>query len=139
MTLALRSFTFSVRLRRCGGYNCLIFDSLGQGAPIREQHLPFRYDWEAVVTPAVDYALTRPDVDGENSPLMGMSMGGYLAARAVAFEQRFRAAIFFDGVYDLHETMRGILPKEACGRSGRRRRAQVRAVAASRQHQDRGS
>jgi hypothetical protein len=39
------------------GYNCLSFDGPGQGAPVREQKLPFRYDWEKVVTPAVDYAL----------------------------------------------------------------------------------
>ncbi len=91
------------------GYNCLTFDGPGQGAPIRKQHLHFRYDWEAVVTPAVDYALTRPDVDGDHLALMGMSMGGYLAARAAAFEHRFRAAIFFDGMYDF----RGLLPKEA--------------------------
>jgi len=62
---------------------------------MREQKLPFRYDWEAVVTPAVDYVLTRPDVDRDNLALMGMSMGGYLAARAAAFEHRFRAAVFF--------------------------------------------
>jgi pimeloyl-ACP methyl ester carboxylesterase len=66
-----------------------------------------------VVTPAVDYALTRPDVDGDNLALTGMSMGGYLAARAAAFEHRVRAAVFFDGVYDLHESFRGLLPKEA--------------------------
>jgi pimeloyl-ACP methyl ester carboxylesterase len=95
------------------GYNCLTFDGPGQGAPMREQKLPFRYDWEAVVTPAVDYALTRPDVDEGNLVLMGMSMGGYLAARAVAFEQRFRAAVFFDGLYDLHESVQGMLPHEA--------------------------
>jgi pimeloyl-ACP methyl ester carboxylesterase len=95
------------------GYNCLTFDGPGQGAPIREQKLPFRYDWEAVVTPAVDYALTRPDVDGANLALMGMSLGGYFAARAVTFEHRPRAAIFFDGLYDFHESLRGALPKEA--------------------------
>jgi pimeloyl-ACP methyl ester carboxylesterase len=95
------------------GYNCLTFDGPGQGAPMREQNLPFRYDWEAVVTPAVDYALTRPDVDGGNLTLMGMSMGGYLAARAAAFEHRVRAAVFFDGVYDLYESFRNILPQEA--------------------------
>jgi pimeloyl-ACP methyl ester carboxylesterase len=95
------------------GYNCLTFDGPGQGAPIREQKLPFRYDWEAVVTPAVDYALTRPDVDGANLALMGMSLGGYFAARAVAFEHRPRAAIFFDGLYDFHESLRGAMPKEA--------------------------
>lgn len=80
---------------------------------MREQNLTFRYDWEAVVTPAVDYALTRPDVDGGNLALMGMSMGGFLAARAAAFEHRVRAAVFFDGVYDLHESFRSLLPKEA--------------------------
>ncbi len=45
------------------GYNCLTFDGPGQGAPLREHKLSFRYAWEAVVTPAVDDALTRPDAD----------------------------------------------------------------------------
>ena len=40
------------------------------------------------MTPAVDYALTRSDVDGNNLALMGMSMGGYFAARAAAFYAR---------------------------------------------------
>jgi pimeloyl-ACP methyl ester carboxylesterase len=95
------------------GYNCLTFDGPGQGAPIREQKLYHRYDWEAVVTPAVDYALTRYDVDGDNLALMGMSLGGYFAARAAAFEHRFRAAIFFDGLYDFYDSVRSTLPKEA--------------------------
>ena len=95
------------------GYNCLTFDGPGQGSPLREQKLPFRYDWEKVVTPAVDYALTRSDVDGANLALIGMSLGGYWAARSVAFEHRFRAAVFFDGVYDWYQAVRGLLPKEA--------------------------
>lgn len=95
------------------GYNCLTWDGPGQGAPMREQKLPFRPDWEKVVSPAVDYALTRPDVDPDNLVLIGMSLGGYLAARAAAFEHRFRAAVFFDGVYDFHASLRNILPKEA--------------------------
>jgi pimeloyl-ACP methyl ester carboxylesterase len=95
------------------GYNCLTFDGPGQGAPLRERKLPFRYDWERVVTPAVDYALTRPDVDSDNLALMGMSLGGYLAARTAAFEHRFSAAIFYDGVYDFSEFFRVALPNEA--------------------------
>jgi len=95
------------------GYNCLTWDGPGQGAPMREQKLPFRPDWEKVVTPAVDYALTRPDVDPDKLILVGMSLGGYLAARAAAFEHRFRAAVFFDGVYDFHESLRNLLPAEA--------------------------
>ena len=95
------------------GYNCLTFDGPGQGSPIREQKLYHRYDWEAVVTPAVDYALSRPDVDGDHLALMGMSLGGYFAARAAAFEHRFRAAVFFNGMYSPHESIRGSMPKEA--------------------------
>jgi alpha-beta hydrolase superfamily lysophospholipase len=32
------------------GYNCLTFEVPGQGALIREQHLPFLGDWEKVVS-----------------------------------------------------------------------------------------
>ena len=103
-------FFAAAAIRR--GYNCLTFDGPGQGSPMREQKLVFRPDWEKVVTPAVDYVLTRPDVDGDNLALLGMSLGGLWAARAAAFEQRFRAAIFFDGVYDLFESFRGMLPKD---------------------------
>jgi pimeloyl-ACP methyl ester carboxylesterase len=96
------------------GYNCLTFDGPGQGAPIRDGKLPFRYDWEKVVTPAVDYVLTRPDVDGDKLVLMGMSLGGYLAARAAAFEHRVRGVVFYDGMYDAYEgLLRPSMPKEA--------------------------
>jgi dienelactone hydrolase len=95
------------------GYNCLTFDGPGEGAPAREQKLFFRHDWEKVVTPTVDYVVSRPDVDGDQLVLLGMSLGGYLAARAAAFEHRFRAAIFYDGVYDFHKTFRTMLPKGA--------------------------
>lgn len=104
-------FFAAAAIRR--GYNCLTFDGPGQGAPMREQKLVFRPDWEKVVTPAVDYVLTRPDVDGDNFALLGMSLGGLWAARAAAFEHRFRAAIFFDGVYDFFDSVRGMLPQEA--------------------------
>ncbi|SEV92395.1 alpha/beta hydrolase [Luteibacter sp. 329MFSha] len=95
------------------GYNCLTFDGPGQGLPMRDQGLPFRHDWEKVVTPAVDYALGRADVDGDRLALIGMSLGGYLAARAAAFEHRFKAAVFFDGVYDFGGAMQKLLPPEA--------------------------
>lgn len=95
------------------GYNCLTFDGPGQGAPVREQKLFFRHDWEKVVSPAVDYALTRSDVDGDRLALKGMSLGGYLGARAAAFEPRFKAAIFFDGVYSFEDCVRGVLSPAA--------------------------
>ncbi len=87
------------------GYNVLTFEGPGQGAVIREQHIPFRPDWEAVVTPVVDYAVTRTDVDRDRIALWGISLGGYLAPRAAAYEPRIHAAISDGGVYDVAENL----------------------------------
>ncbi len=84
------------------GYNCLTFEGPGQGALIREQHLPFRPDWEKVVTPVVDSLVTRPEVEPSRIALMGISLGGYLAPRAAAFEHRLAALIADDGLYTFH-------------------------------------
>ncbi|MFL6462047.1 MAG: alpha/beta hydrolase family protein, partial [Nitrososphaeraceae archaeon] len=95
------------------GYNCLTFEGPGQGGVIRKQKIPFRYDWEKVVTPVVDYALTTrtKEIDPNGIALMGMSMGGYLAARAAAFEHRLSACILNDGVYDGYDGFASGFPK----------------------------
>jgi pimeloyl-ACP methyl ester carboxylesterase len=82
------------------GYNVLTFNGPGQYGPIHRARTPFRPDWEKVVTPVVDLALTLPGVDPAKIALMGVSLGGYLAPRAAAFEQRIAALIANDGVYD---------------------------------------
>jgi alpha-beta hydrolase superfamily lysophospholipase len=81
------------------GYTCLTFEGPGQGALLREQHLPFRPDWEQVVSPVVDFLLRRPEVEPARIALMGISLGGYLAPRAAAFEHRLAALIADDGLY----------------------------------------
>lgn len=82
------------------GYNCLTFEGPGQGEVVREQGLPFRYDWEKVITPVVDYALSRPEVDPDRLALFGISMGGYLAPRGAAYELRLAALIADGGVFE---------------------------------------
>ena len=94
------------------GYHCLIFEGPGQGAMIREKKIPFRHDWEKVVTPLVDYALTRNDVDKDNIALMGLSMGGYLVPRAAAFEHRLKACVANGGVFDFAAPLYGMFSQE---------------------------
>jgi alpha-beta hydrolase superfamily lysophospholipase len=93
------------------GYNCLTFEGPGQGGLIRKQKIPFRYDWEKVVTPVVDYALTKPEVDPKRLALMGISMGGYLAGRAASFEHRIAACILNNGVFDGYDAIASTFPK----------------------------
>ncbi|MFD7836157.1 alpha/beta hydrolase family protein [Streptomyces sp. NPDC059761] len=95
-------------LRR--GYNVLAYDGPGQGAALREQALVFRPDWEAVVTPVVDYALTRPEIAPDRIVLMGYSLGGYLTARAAAHEHRLAALVLDDGLYSYHDANTQIMP-----------------------------
>lgn len=90
-------------LRR--GYNVLLFEGPGQGRVIREQRIPFRHNWETVVTPVVNFALERREVDRRNIALMGISFGGYLVPRAAAFEHRIKACIANGGVYDMHSVV----------------------------------
>ncbi|WP_405593222.1 alpha/beta hydrolase family protein [Streptomyces sp. NBC_01092] len=96
-------------LRR--GYHVLAFEGPGQQSVRRERGLVFRPDWEHVVGPVVDHALTRPEVDPERLVLWGTSFGGLLAARAAAFEDRLAACVLHNGIYDFYELpLRGIPP-----------------------------
>jgi hypothetical protein len=98
-------------LRR--GYNVLIFDGPGQGAALYRQNLYFRYDWEKVITPVVDYLLTRTDVDPARIALQGVSQAGYWVPRAVAFEHRIAAAVADPGVMNVVDSWTGAFPPGA--------------------------
>lgn len=93
-------------------YNCLIFEGPGQGEVLRQQHLYFRYDWEKVVTPVVNFAEHLPDINKNKIALMGISMGGYLAPRAAAFEPRIHALIANGATYDYSASIYHDLPQQ---------------------------
>ena len=84
------------------GYNCLLFEGPGQGEVIRERNIPFRPDWESVVSPVVDFVIELPFVDTNRIVLIGYSMGGYLAPRAVAYEHRIAACVANGGTYSMY-------------------------------------
>ena len=80
----------------CGarGWNALVFEGPGQpGALNMNPGLVFRPDYEVPVGAAVDYALSRTDVDAQRLALIGYSFGGYLAPRAAACDSRIRAVV----------------------------------------------
>jgi alpha-beta hydrolase superfamily lysophospholipase len=92
------------------GYHCLFFDGPGQGMALREKGLYFRPDWENVITPVVDFAIQQPGVDENRIALQGISQGGYLAPRALAFEHRIKAGIANGAMWSLAQPV-----KEAMG------------------------
>lgn len=96
------------------GWNCLTSEGPGQPTVRRNQDIGFIPDWERVVTPLVDYVLTNhtDDVDETRLALYGMSFGGYLVARAAAFEPRLSAVLLNGGIMDTHESFINQLPPD---------------------------
>lgn len=86
------------------GYRVLMFDGPGQQSMLYERNVPFRYDWEKVLTPVVDFLLARSDVDQDRLAVYGVSQAGYWVPRALAFEHRFAAAIADGGAVDVSRT-----------------------------------
>jgi pimeloyl-ACP methyl ester carboxylesterase len=79
------------------GFEAIIFEGPGQGAAIRKHNLPFTHEWEHAVTAVLDY-FELTDVT-----LIGISLGGYLALRASAFEERISRVVSYDiSNYDQH-------------------------------------
>jgi acetyl esterase/lipase len=91
------------------GWHCLLVDGPGMGRVLRLQGLPFRPDWEKVITPIVDFALRQPGVDAGRIALMGISMGGALAPRGAAFEHRLKLLIANPGVYEWSRVVTGFI------------------------------
>ncbi len=92
------------------GWNAFVFDGPGQQSMLFERGVPFRYDWEAVLTPVLDVLVTRPDVDASALTGYGISQGGYWITRAVAFEHRLVAAVADPGVVDVSVSWTAHLP-----------------------------
>ncbi len=94
------------------GYAALVFDGPGQNALLWLQNIPFRPDWEKVITPVVDFLLKREDIDPKRIALSGISQAGYWVLRALAFEHRIAAGMVDPGVMDVSVTFFRELPPE---------------------------
>ena len=86
------------------GMACLVLDTPGTGEAIRFRGMPARFDTEVAGTAAVNYLEARGDVDRDRLAVMGISLGGYYAPRAAAFEPRFKACVAWGAIWDYHAT-----------------------------------
>jgi hypothetical protein len=93
------------------GYAAFTFDGPGQNALLWLHNIPFRHDWEKVITPVVDYLLDHHPVDPERLVLSGISQGGYWILRALAFEHRIAAGIADPGLMNVSTAISDHFPK----------------------------
>ena len=83
------------------GMAVLAIDGPGQGEA--EYEIPICGDYERAATTVVDWIEKRDDLDANRIAIWGVSLGGYYAPRAAAFEKRLRACIALSGPYDWAE------------------------------------
>jgi dipeptidyl aminopeptidase/acylaminoacyl peptidase len=80
------------------GMATLAFDGPGQGEG--EYDFAIRGDYETPVAAVVDFVEARRDLDPGRIGLWGVSLGGYYAPRAAAFEKRIKACIALSGPFE---------------------------------------
>jgi dienelactone hydrolase len=81
------------------GFNTLCLDGPGMGEVRRMRDIPSRYDYEVPGSAALEYLLTRKDVDRKRIAIMGYSFGGYYSSRIAAFEKRYAACIALSALH----------------------------------------
>jgi len=90
-------------LRR--GLATLAFDGPGQGEA--EYDFGICPEYERPVKAVVDYLETRTDIDAGRIGVWGVSLGGYYAPRAAAYEKRLKACVALSGPYERSSSFEG--------------------------------
>ena len=90
----------TVREFAARGVSTLMVDHPGIGATLRLQGIPVNYDSERWAKASMDYLETRADVDAKRVGVIAMSLGGYYAPRAAAFEPRLAACVAWGARWD---------------------------------------
>src|SRR5450631_3092740 len=80
------------------GLATLVFEGPGQGEA--QYDFPIRGDYEVPVKAVLDYIGTRRDLGAARIGMWGVSLGGYYAPRAAAFDKRIKACIALGGPFN---------------------------------------
>jgi pimeloyl-ACP methyl ester carboxylesterase len=90
----IEEFYSLMRFFAAAGYRVIGFEGPGQGAARRMAGLPLDFRWEKAVGAVLN------ELDLDDVTLIGLSMGGYFALRAAAFEPRVARVITSGHAYD---------------------------------------
>jgi dienelactone hydrolase len=94
------------------GVATLCVDQPGSGEALRLQDLPVDPHSEHWASRALDWLQGRDEVDSKHMGMVGISLGGHFAPRAVAFEPRFAAGAVWGANHNWAEVQHKRLQKE---------------------------
>ena len=78
------------------GYETYFFEGPGQGEVLMRCHIRMTPEWEHCTSAVLDH------FNLDNVTLIGISLGGYLAPRAAAYDKRIQRVVMFDLIYDFY-------------------------------------
>ena len=94
------------------GISTLCVDQPGTGEAIRRHGLPVTHEAERWASKWVDWAETQSFIDAARIGMTGISLGGYFAPRAIAFEPRFAAGAVWGANHNWAEVQQKRLRRE---------------------------
>lgn len=88
------------------GYRVVLFEGPGQGGALRRSGSHMTHEWERPVGAILD------QLGIDACTLIGVSLGGYLAPRAAAFEPRIQRVVSWGAMYDFFECFKARVGEE---------------------------
>ena len=93
-------FFATSEIYRNRGISLLIVDNPGVGEALRLRNLYSGPNTEVPAGACVDYLETRSDIDSNRIGIVALSLGGYYAPRAAAFEKRLKCCVAWGASWD---------------------------------------
>lgn len=87
------------------GYDVFFFEGPGQGEALLRGNLKMTSRWEECTSAVLDY------YNLNDVTLIGISLGGYLALRAAAYDKRITGLILYDLIYDFYGSIKARMGK----------------------------
>jgi dipeptidyl aminopeptidase/acylaminoacyl peptidase len=94
-----------------------VVDQPGVGGALRLYDLPAIPETELAASACIDALAKVPEIDSKRIGLSGISLGGYYAPRAAAFESRIAACCAWGGIWDLGMLLERVISEPAKARS----------------------